>query len=156
MQCRKGRREETPLQVQQRVVVSPPTLPKNIIAFRRPTLPSLVLAGGGTGRTCAAGKWCSSPREINREGRIYFIADGTEGSHLPSAVGETKTESQESRELPETPPINSNQFVSFKNKGLARLPASPRPRPRARAGPGGSGGARARVWHPGDPLLLLK
>ena len=89
-------------------------------------------------------------------------------------MGETETESQESRELPETPPINSYQFVSFKNKGLARplarrrppaCLATPRPRPRprprararARAGPGGGGGgARARVWHPGDPLLLLK
>ena len=74
-------------------------------------------------------------------------------------MGETETESQESRELPETPPINSYQFVSFKNKGLARpLAAACRPRARARAGPGGGGGggARARVWHPGDPLLLLK
>ena len=85
--------------------------------------------------------------------------------------GVTRNSSNQFRELPETPPINSNQFVSFKNKGLARpsarspppacLPRLASPRHahahahahahRHRLGPGraglggGGGGARARA-----------
>ena len=159
-----------------------------------------MLAGGGTGRTCAAGKWCTSPRELNREERIYFIGrgqktrsrrhrgvtppfcGGRDEDGEPGVTGVTRNSSnqfQSIRELPETPPINSNQFVSFKNKGLARPSArsppparppaclasprhaTPRPRPRprararARAGPGWAAAAAARARACGIQVILF-